>query len=116
MILDLPILDTRSKACGLMGRFIADLVVQIMAYLVDLERKKNKEAQKDGIEAKKARGEWEDYGRPRRVSPEKFKTYYQQVENGTMTEGEVQQELQISVSTYKRYVREAEEEKMRKAS
>lgn len=109
MILDLPILDTRSKAVGLMGRFVADLVVQIMAYLADAERKKNREAQRAGIEAKKARGEWDGYGRPRKVSQEKFEKYFEQVQNRKMTDECLMNELQISQSTYVRYVRQLKE-------
>ena len=109
VILDLPILDTRSKACGVLGRFITDLIVQIMAYLADAERKKNKEAKRAGIEAKKARGEWGEYGRPRSVTEEKFKIYYRKVKKGEMTVEEVVEELQISVTTYNRYVKKIEE-------
>lgn len=91
-----------------MGRFVADLVVQIMAYLVDQERKKNREAQREGIEAKKARGEWENYGRPRSVSKEQFLKHYKLVKKKKMTESEVQEKLHISKSTYVRYVRQIE--------
>ena len=54
----MPLLDTREKAVGEMGELVTDIVVQLMAYLSDAERKKNREAQKSGIDAKKARGEW----------------------------------------------------------
>lgn len=106
VILDLPILDTRAKASGIMGHFLIDLIVQIMAYLVDVERRKNKEAQREGIEAKKARGEWADYGRPRKVPLERFQVYYELVEKGKLTLEDVQQKLNISAATYKRYVNE----------
>ena len=41
MILDFSILDTRATIHGETGTFICDLVVQILAYLTDAERKKN---------------------------------------------------------------------------
>lgn len=109
VILDLPILDTRDKACDVTGRFIADLVVQLMAYLADAERKKNKEAQRGGIEAKKARGEWDDYGRPRRVEKELFYNRYQSVISKDITDSELQKELGISRTTYYRYKKELKE-------
>ena len=111
VILDLPILDTRDKATGIMGHFLIDIIVQIMAYLVDVERKKNKEAQREGIEAKKARGEWDDYGRPRKVPLKRFQKYLNLVREGKMTEREVQEELGISAATYKRYLEEVKDMK-----
>ena len=39
MILDFKILDTRATVHGETGTFICDLVVQILAYLTDAERK-----------------------------------------------------------------------------
>lgn len=112
VILDLPILDTRDKASGIMGHFVIDLIVQIMAYLVDIERKKNKEAQREGIEAKRARGEWAEYGRPRKVPLSIFQEYFIRVLEGNMTEEEVQRELDISATTYKRYLRDMEDKRV----
>lgn len=105
VVLDLPILDTREKACGEMGKFIQDLVVQILAYVADAERKKNREAQKGGIEAKKARGEWEEYGRPKKMELEKFEEAYVMLKQENKTQQEVIEELGISNSTYFRYKR-----------
>lgn len=102
-------MDTREKACGEMGKFIQDLIVQILAYIADAERKKNREAQKGGIEAKKARGEWDDYGRPRKVTVEEFEEKYDEVLKGKKTEQELQQELGVSKSTFLRYKKKMNE-------
>ena len=56
VILDMEILDTRKGAEGLTGRFVADLVLQILAYVAQTEREKIRERQKQGIQAAKARG------------------------------------------------------------
>ncbi len=106
MILDFSILDTRATIHGETGTFICDLVVQILAYLTDAERKKNLEAQKMGIDAKKERGEWEEYGRPRLVSKEHFAIEYENVRQKHLTEKELQEKLGISMSTFRRYKKE----------
>ena len=108
VILDMPLLDTREKAVGEMGELVTDIVVQLMAYLSDAERKKNREAQKSGIDVKKARGEWNEYGRPRKVSKEKFKEVYKSVLTEQLSENELQESLGISRKTFLRYKKEWE--------
>lgn len=56
VVLDMEILDTRKGAHGLTGKFISDLVLQILAYVAQAEREKIRERQKQGIQAAKARG------------------------------------------------------------
>ena len=83
VILDFKILDTRATVHGETGTFICDLVVQILAYLTDAERKKNLEAQKMGIVAKKERGEWEK--QLAKICHE-AKEYYESYKNGNVKE------------------------------
>ena len=70
----------------------------------ELERKQKR--QREGIEAMKARGEWEQYGRPRRMSKEEFATHYQRVIGGEIGSLALQRELGLNKDTYFRYVRE----------
>lgn len=57
MVLDMPLLDTRERKQGdLTGAFIADLVLQILAYVAQTEREFNHQRQAEGIAAAKARG------------------------------------------------------------
>lgn len=105
VVLDFDILDTREKACGEMGKFLQDLVVQVLAYIADAERKKNRRAQQQGIEAKKARGEWDDYGRPKKMDMEDFKKAYNEMLENSKTQQELIAELGISHSTFFRYKR-----------
>lgn len=57
MVLDMPLLDTRERKHGdLTGAFIADLVLQILAYVAQTEREFNHQRQAEGIAAAKARG------------------------------------------------------------
>ena len=68
IILDMPILNTKAGGNGLTGKFISDMVLQILAYVSQMEREKNRERQMQGIEAAKARGV--RFGRPPIVMPD----------------------------------------------
>ena len=55
-VLDMPILNTRSGIKGLDGKFISDLVLQILAYVSQKEREKIKERQAEGIRIAREKG------------------------------------------------------------
>lgn len=54
-VLDMPLLDTRRKR-DLLGSFIADLVLQVLSFVAENERKNIRTRQAEGIAAAKARG------------------------------------------------------------
>ena len=58
VVLDFPLLDTRARLEGqdLTGRFVADLVLQILAYVAQKERENIRQRQAEGIAAAKAAG------------------------------------------------------------
>ena len=62
-VLDMPLLDTTNKENGLLGRFVSDIVLQILSFVSENERRNIKERQRQGIAAAKARGV--RFGRPR---------------------------------------------------
>ena len=62
------------------------------------------EIEKEGIEAKKSRGEWENYGRPRKMTISDFKKEYQKVETGEMKPFDLMRQLKLSKSTFYRYI------------
>ena len=68
VVLDMPLLDTRSRGNDLTGTFIADLVLQILSYVAQTEREFIHERQREGIAAAKARGV--KFGRPSIVLPD----------------------------------------------
>lgn len=69
VVLDMPILDTRTGK-DLMGTFIADLVLQILSFVAETERKNIKQRQAEGIAAAKVRGV--RFGRPEIPLPDNF--------------------------------------------
>lgn len=70
VVVDMPLLDTRDKDKGLTGKFISDLVLQILSYVAETERNNIKQRQAEGIRIAKEKGI--HMGRPRCELPENF--------------------------------------------
>ena len=62
-VLDMPILDTSNKTNGLIGEVVAEIVLQLLSFIAENERRNIRERQRQGIAAAKARGV--RFGRPR---------------------------------------------------
>ena len=69
VVLDMPLLDTR-RGKDLMGTFLSDIVLQVLSFVAENERKNIRERQREGIEAARLRGV--RFGRPRTPVPENF--------------------------------------------
>ena len=78
-VLDMPLLNTKSEKDGLTGRLIADLVLEILAYVAETERSFIKQRQREGIESARKRGV--KFGRPRTPETTKFEEAYQKWSN-----------------------------------
>lgn len=102
VVLDMPLLDTRSSKKDLTGIFIADLVLQILSYVAQTEREKIKQRQKEGIAAAQLRGV--KFGRPRKEVPQEFFTLKAQWENRQISSREAARRLNISQDTFLRWI------------
>ena len=56
VVLDMPLLDTRNDQHGITGVFLADVVLQLLSYVAQLERENIRQRQAEGIAAARARG------------------------------------------------------------
>ena len=70
LVLDMPLLDTRTKADTLVGKFISDIVLQVLSFVAENERESIKARQAEGI--KIARGRGVRFGRPSFVYSKEF--------------------------------------------
>ena len=105
VVLDMPLLDTRKKGDqDLTGTFIADMVLQILAYVAQIERENIKQRQKEGIYAAKSRGVIFD--RPRKDVPQNFKEIKNQWPQNQITSRQAAKALGIAQSTFLRWVQE----------
>ncbi len=69
VVLDMPLLDTR-RGKDLVGTFLSDIVLQVLSFVAENERKNIRERQREGIEAAKLRGV--RFGRPEKLLTENF--------------------------------------------
>ena len=74
IVLDFPLLDTRNRVNGITGKFIADLVLQILSYVAQVERENTKQRQAEGIRIAKEKGI--RLGRPPMPIPKEFGEIY----------------------------------------
>lgn len=93
IVLDMPLLDTTAGK-DLTGKFIADLVLQILSYVAESERQNIKKRQAEGIAIAKAKGIYK--GRPTETNFELFEKLKISYENGEITITEMAKELGVS--------------------
>ncbi len=97
-VIDMPLLDTRMGK-DLMGTFLADLVLQILSFVAENERRMIKERQAEGIAAAKKRGV--KFGRPQKPLPENYSDVYQRWKSGQITAVAAAKELNMPRSTFR---------------
>ena len=100
VVLDMPLLDTRSTGKDLTGSFIADLVLQVLSYVAEAEYRNIHQRQMEGIQAAKARGV--KFGRHRKPVPEAFYENEKLWEQGKITMTEAAKRAGMSFSTFSR--------------
>lgn len=101
LVLDMNLLDTRSKSGDLTGTLIADLVLQIFAYVAQTEREFLRQRQAEGIAAAKAKGK--HWGRKPIELPEGFEAACQMCMKGHSSIRAAAKNLGINHSTFYRY-------------
>ena len=115
-ILELPTtLMDFSKLDNAMARMLMEtinnMLIELCAAMAQAEIEKKEKRQKEGIQAKKERGEWDDYGRPAVMSVEDFEKEYVNVINGNIRPFELMKLLGMSKSTFCRYVNKIKSDK-----
>ncbi len=102
LVLDMELLDTRVKKGNLTGTLIADLVLQIFAYVAQTEREFLRQRQAEGIAAAKASGK--RLGRIPIKMPDDFKRMCVECQEGKISTRIAAEHLGISHTTfYRRY-------------
>ena len=70
VVIDMPLLDTRIEGKNLVGKFIADVVLQVLSFVAENEREIMKQRQAEGIRMAKLKGI--RFGRPAVKTPRNF--------------------------------------------
>ena len=102
VVLDMPLLDTR-QGRDLTGTLIKDFVLQLLSYVAQTEREFILQRQAEGIAAAKQRGV--HFGRKPMERPATFETVVQEWKAGNLSAREAARSLQISHTTFLRWVK-----------
>lgn len=98
LILDMPLLDTRTKGRDLTGTFIADLVLQILSYVAQTERENIRRRQMEGIAAAKRQGV--RFGRPTLPLPDNFNAIHKAWREKKLTLKQAARECDMPEGTF----------------
>ena len=101
VVLDMPLLDTRTEK-NLLGAFISDLVLQILAFVAENERSYILERQREGIESARRRGV--KFGRRPRKRPKNFVQIAQYWLEGQMKTLSAANAVNMPPTTFRRHV------------
>lgn len=102
VVLDMPLLDTRNDK-NLTGRLIADIVLQLLAYVAQTEREFIRQRQAEGIAAAKARGV--KFGREAMEIPETFGQLAAAYRDGEISARAAARMLGVCANTFTKWCR-----------
>lgn len=97
-VLDMPLLDTRTEGKNLVGKFISDIVLQILSFVAENERENIKKRQAEGIRIAKEKGK--HLGRPKIEIPPNFSQVANQYKKKEITLTEALSSLNMSRSRF----------------
>ena len=70
MVIDMPLLNTQCSGKNLVGKFVSDIVLQVLSFVAENERNNIRERQAEGIKIAKKKGK--HLGRPKIELPQNF--------------------------------------------
>ena len=113
MILEIPttLVDYSAlddEMAAMVMQTVNNMLIEMYATFAHAEMQKREKRQRQGIDAKKDRGEWEDYGRPRAIQFKAFEAEYTKVLSGELKPFECIKLLGLTTPTYYRYKKQYE--------
>lgn len=99
-VIDMPLLNTNTSHGDLTGVFIADLVLQILAYVAETERAFIRQRQAEGIAVAKQRGI--QFGCRKKEVPMEFEKYYRLWREDKISLRKAAEILEMNYSTFYR--------------
>ena len=103
-VLDMPLLDTRIEGKNLVGKFISDIVLQVLSFVAENERTNIKQRQAEGIRIAKEKGV--KFGRPKTILPSNTNEILDKYINKEINNIEAAKLIGISRGTFFRLVKE----------
>ena len=105
VVIDMPLLDTRQHK-DLLGNFVSDLILQVLAYVGQQENEFRRKRQAEGIAVAKAQGK--HLGRPRATFPNNFEEEYLKWKRGEQTAVATWGRLGLTKTTFYKLVKKYE--------
>lgn len=106
-VLDMPLLDTRIEGKNLVGKFISDIVLQVLSFVAENERTNIKQRQAEGIRIAKEKGI--KFGRPKKELPPNTNEILNKYFNKEIRNIEASRLIGVSKGTFFRLVKEYKE-------
>ena len=103
-VIDMPLLDTRIEGKNLVGKFISDIVLQVLSFVAENERNNIKQRQAEGIRIAKEKGV--KFGRPKITLPSNTNEIIKRYINKEITNIEAAKIIGVSRGTFFRVVRD----------
>jgi len=105
-ILDVPTTLIDFQGQDWIRDMVNNILIEVLGSIAEQERLKIRKRQAEGIAAKKARGEWADYGRPAKPLSD-FEKFAQKQKDGELTVAQCCAQLNISRATWYNRMKEA---------
>ena len=108
-VIDFPMLDTRVDNNNLIGKFISDIVLQVLSFVAQNERENIKKRQAEGIKIAKEKGV--KFGRPKINISRKFNNIVKNYYRNNISSSQAANILKIGKSTFLKYAKLISNEK-----
>lgn len=110
MVLELPttLMDVSkldNKMAQMMLETISNMLIELYASMAQAEIEKKEKRQREGIAEKKARGEWDDYGRPNIKKPSNWDEVITEWKAGKITAVKAMEKLQMKKTSFYKLVK-----------
>ena len=102
IVIDMPILNTKDWPDNLVGKFVADLVLQLLSFIAENERNNIRQRQFEGIKIAKENGV--KFGRPSFEISKEFIDYCEKFKLKLIKFDDIKAKFKISKSTFYKYM------------
>ena len=98
IVLDMPLLNTTARGNDLTGKFVADMVLQILSYVAANERENIRKRQAEGIAIAKQSGKYKG-GTEKKIDEKLYLDNYERYKNGEINKTQFAENIGVSRNT-----------------
>ncbi len=105
VVLDMPLLDTTTRGNDLTGKFVSDMVLQILSYVAANERENIRKRQAEGIAIAKAQGKYKG-GKKKEIDKDIYEENLAKYKSREITKMQFADALGVSRPTLDKIIKE----------